>query len=276
MDLHGFHEEGAIDCMACVVSLVKSFEQLDLAKLSSPTVWCFAVNGIGAAVILPIYFWIQLSHRPTDAHIQLWNSAPLPFAFLACGVLPGLALVSGPLFPRSVATHQQIIAIVQASPLLIFAIQAAGSSLYPIRNLDIRRRRTAALPSLQQVLSYSAVFSGLAHLVILGHVILGLVSPLSIYLPSNSAIVSTSAADKLLQGAKYFLQWDLLGIVASTGLWCFYMISEISDIRRTSLILRLIGGNLLFGPGATTSAVLSWREEHNVEAAEAKRQTRSV
>lgn len=272
MDLHGLNEKGKVNRMARIVSLVlqsKRWKTIDIT--SSPTLWCFAVNAIGAAVVLPIYFWIHLTHQPTDAHIQLWNSAPLPYAFLACGIFPGLALISGPLLERSVASHQQIIAIVQASPLLIATIQVCGSSLYPIRSLDIRRRRTAALPSLQQVLRYGAIFSGLAHLVILGHAIIGPASLFSIYYPSANAVASASTADKLLQGAKYFLQWDLLGIMTSTGLWCFYMVSELSEISSTSLILRLIGGNLLFGPGATTSVVLSWREGTNVANAEAKR-----
>jgi hypothetical protein len=263
--------------MACVVSLAYNSNPGNLTKFScSPTLWCFAVNAIGAAVVLPLYFWMQLSYRPSDGHIQLWNSAPLPIAFITCGALPGLALITGPMFPRSIINHQQTIAIVQASPLLIATIQVVGSSLYPIRNLDIRRRRTAALPSLQQVLRYGAIFSGFAHLVILGHAILGSTSLSKIYFPDFNAVVSASAADKILEGAKYFLQWDLIGIIASTGLWCFYMVSELSDISQTGLILRLVGANLLFGPGATTSAVLSWREGHNVAKAEAKRQNRLV
>lgn len=263
--------------MACVVSLVYQSKLWNSTNLSSsPTLWCFAVNAVGAAIVLPLYFWIQLSHRPTDDHIQLWNAAPLPIAFLICGILPGLALVAGPLFPRSVLSHQQIIAIVQASPLLIATIQVVGSSLYPIRNLDIRRRRTAALPSLQLVLRCGAIFSGLAHLVILCHAIIGSATLSRIYFPDVNAVVSASAADKILEGAKYFLQWDLIGIIASTGLWCFYLVSNISDISRTSLVFRLVAGNLLFGPGATTSAVLSWREGNNVAEAEAKRQKRLV
>lgn len=219
---------------------------------------------------------MQLRHRPSEEYIQLWNAAPLPIAFLIGAVLPGLALVTGTLLPRSVISHQQIIAFVQVSPLLIATIQVVGSSLYPIRNLDIRRRRTAALPSIQQVLKYGAIFSGLAHLVILGHAAFGSATLLRIYAPDASAAISASAVDKILEGARYFLQWDLIGITVSTGLWCFYLVSELSDISQTKLAIRLVGGMILFGPGATTSAVLSWREGHNVAKAEAKRQSRLV
>jgi hypothetical protein len=184
--------------------------------------------------------------------------------------------MTGTFLPRSVISHQQIIAFVQASPLLIATMQIVGSSLYPIRSLDIRRRRTAALPSLQQVLKLGAAFSGLAHLVILGHIVAGSATLSSVYVPDAEATFSASAVDKILQGAKYFLQWDLIGIIASTGLWCYYMVSELSDISQMSLIVRLVGGVVLFGPGATTSAVLSWREGHNVAKAEAQRQSRLV
>jgi len=242
----------------------------------SPTLWCFAINAIGAAVVLPIYFWLQLQHRPKEAYIQLWDAAPLPFAYIVGGVLPGLALVTRTILPRSAVTHQQIIAVVQASPLIVAIIQSVGSSLYPIRNLDIRRRRTAALPSLQRVLAFCAVFSGLAHLIILGNSIYGSASLSSIFAPDAAATPTAADVNKLLQGARYFLQWDLLGIAASTGLWCYHLLSESSEMNTMALVTRLVGGMLLFGPGATTSAILSWREGQNVAKAEAKRKSRLV
>ncbi|KAI1618127.1 hypothetical protein EDD36DRAFT_459782 [Exophiala viscosa] len=246
------------------------------AWFAYPALWCCTVNAAGAAVILPLYFWLHLQHRPSEQYIQLWDASPLPTAFLIGGVLPGLALVTRTLWQLSAIHHQQIIAFVQFSPLLIATIQIVGSSLYPIRNLDIRRRRTAALPSIQRVLQFGVIFSGLAHLAILGHAAFGAAKLSSIYVPDGNAPLSASAADKILEGAKYFLQWDLIGIIVSTGLWCFYMVSELSDINQIQLAVRLIGGMVLFGPGATTSAVLSWREGHNVAQAEAKRHSRLV
>jgi hypothetical protein len=263
--------------MVCIVRLMAdctSFNQLILT--SSPTLWCFAINAIGAAIVLPMYFWLQLRHRPSEEYIQLWNSAPLPNAFLIGAVIPGLVLVTAPLFPRPVLTHQYIIAVVQASPLLIAVMQNVGSSLYPIRNLDIRRRRTAALPSLQQVLKYGTIFSAGMHLFILGHGIFGSSSLFSIFVPDANAAVSASAMNKILEGARYFLQWDLIGIAASTILWCYYMVAELSDISQNKLVAGLVGSTILFGPGATTSAVLSWREGHNVATAESKRRSRLV
>ncbi|RMD42208.1 hypothetical protein DV735_g2939, partial [Chaetothyriales sp. CBS 134920] len=78
-----------------------------------PVLWCFAVNVVGAAVILPLYFWIQLRYQPAEHYINLWDAAPLPAAFLIGGILPGLALVTATVLPRSTLTQQQIIALNQ-------------------------------------------------------------------------------------------------------------------------------------------------------------------
>jgi hypothetical protein len=234
------------------------------------------INASGAAIILPLYYMVQLQFKPAEHYINLWDAAPLPAAFVIGAVLPGLAMVSSAFLPRSALTHQKILALVQASPLIIRMIQTAGAGLYPIRSLDIRRRRTAALPSVRRALIYSAILSSAAHLTVLAHIVLGYASFTSIYVPNSAAATAAPAATKIMEGAKYFLQWDLIGITLSTALWCYYLIAEFSDMSTAQVALRLVAGNLILGPGATTSMVLSWRESVNNAKAEARRNARLV
>ena len=211
-------------------------------------------------MVLPVYFYLQLRNPPQEQWIQLWNAKPLPLSIILGSLLPGIAELTAPLFPRSSARHQQIIALIQVSPLIVATIQTVASNLYPIRNIDVRTRKSAFMPSVRQALFIAGSFSALCHLTILVHILFGWQTFSSIYVPGSSSAVASAGTSKILEGSRLFLQYDYLGITLSTLLWVYYLVVGLSDVSRTYLVSIMLIGNILIGPGAVTSAVLWWRE----------------
>ncbi|KIX09425.1 uncharacterized protein Z518_00505 [Rhinocladiella mackenziei CBS 650.93] len=241
------------------------------AWMAYPSLVYLAVNAMGAAAILPMYFYIQLRNHPGEHYIQLWNAKPLMFSVAIGGLLPGLAEIARPLFPASPLEHQNIIAIMQVSPLMVSAIQYVASNLYPIRNIDVRTRKTAYVPSVQNALVLGGIVSALSHLVIVGYVLLGGQSLLSIYMPNYNKAFQAQGEAKLLEGSRLFLQYDYIGITASVLLWCYYLVIGLSGVDKTLLLIGLVAGDLILGPGAVASGVLWWREHKMLEQTQAKK-----
>lgn len=231
---------------------------------------------MGAAVILPIYFYFSLKNAPThsESYIQLWNAKPLTLAFVIGSLLPGLAEITATVIPRSDLAHQYVIAFMQASPLVMSVIQYVGSGLYPIRNIDVRTRKSAYIPSVQQALLVAGTFSMIAHLITFGNIVFGGLSARSIYLPDSQRPAQASESTLLLEGSRIFLQYDFIGICLSTAFWCAYLITDLFHVSVARLAPVLAFAIVLAGPGAVGCAVLSWREQEILENAQRERKAK--
>ncbi|ETN44954.1 uncharacterized protein HMPREF1541_09829 [Cyphellophora europaea CBS 101466] len=237
------------------------------AWLSYPALIYLAVNGFGAAAILPLYFFTHLRNpiAPGEHYLQLWNAKPLAYSIVLGVLLPGLAELGGMRLSGTQWRHQAIIAFFQASPLLAAALQWTMSGLYPIRNIDVRTRKIAYMPSLRQALVVAGGFSAIAHMLVLGFLLTGRESFSAVYVPDNTRPVAATGLAKLLEGSRLFLQYDFLGISLSVALWCYYLVKETGEEVSTKTLTFILGGILTAGPGAVGSATLYWRENRLYE-----------
>lgn len=231
---------------------------------------------MGAAVILPIYFYLSLKNQPieTESWISLWNAKPLTLSLVIGSLVPGLAEITAVVLPRSGLVHQHVIAFMQMSPLVMSAVQYIVSGLYPIRNIDVRTRKSAYIPSVQQALLVAGAFSAISHAIVLGNILLGNQSIRSIYMPDSTAVRLAHEGQKLLEGSRLFLQYDYIGIFLSIVLWCNHLITSITRVSNIKLTALLATASLLAGPAAVGCAVLSWREQEMLQRREHARKMR--
>ncbi len=226
-------------------------------NISRPAVWGLLWNGLGAAVVLPLYAFFQLRNRPQQQDILQGQAKALIPALVIASYIPSLLAVLPPLFTRASYEHQTIIGYFQLTPLALAALHYVLSRLL---NSSESTKPASEVPWIRGALAFAAVASSMAHIYALFSATLSSSIHRSIYFGISNAQVSSANIDKIALGAAFFLQWDCAIINISTALWGAFLIRESAEINVAALSIVLLTINALLGPGAMMSSVFYWRE----------------
>ena len=218
-------------------------------------------NGLGAGFILPLYYLLHLHNLPKDRRIPSSQSKSLLPAIIAGSYIPAAAMLSVPLIPRSTARHQNIISLVQVTPLLTTVIQhLMAATLGPIRT-GRKPLKEGYLGTLRRSYMVIGTIAAAAHIYVVVRALqttgLG-----AVYLPGPNSQVTAASLDKVAQGAFLFLQYDWIMVNVSTLIFSFSMITDIVDAGALSLMASLVVIDCIVGPGALLCAVL-WLGENS-------------
>ena len=237
-----------------------------------PAVWGLLWNGFGAAIILPIYAFVQLQNQPQRQAILPGNAKVLIPALVIASYLPSILAVAPPLVARKPYDHQIIIGYFQMTPLALTAVQYL---LYRLANLSESKERTSDQLWVRGAFAFAGIASSITHIYAVGGAILSKDIHTSIYFSVSNAQVTAASVDKIALGAVLFLQWDCVIINVCTVIWGALLVRDKADVNVAGLTLSLILMSLLLSPGAMMSFVFCWRDSR-IRDDEARRQRKQV
>lgn len=225
--------------------------------MTRPAVWGLLWNGLGAAVILPIYAYFQLRNEPQQQNILPNDAKALIPALVVASYLPSILAVAPPLVAREPYDHQTTIGYFQLTPLALAALHYVLSRLL---KQSKSAKPSSDLPWIRGALAFAGVVSSIAHIYALAGALLSSGVRRSVYFGVSNAQASAATVDKIALGAAFFLQWDCAIINVSTLIWGALLIRERASVNMVGLTMGLLVTTALLGPGGMMSLVFYWRE----------------
>lgn len=168
-------------------------------------------------------------------------------------------MLSTPFFPRSIARQQNIIVLVQLSPVLTTIIQHLLTRISGTLLPKSASAKAADVKTLPRSYLLIGMVPALCHICVVARA-LSTTGLASMYIPGPNSQVTAATLDKVAQGAFLFLQYDWIMINASTLIWSFSKISAVADLHAISLTAGLLMIECVVGPGALVCGILWWRE----------------
>lgn len=214
-------------------------------------------NGLGAAIVFPIYAFFQLRNPPQRYSITLQSAKALIPALVLGSYLPSMLAVAPPLLAREPLSHQTIIGYFQLTPLAVVALHYIFSA---VLSSSISTEPASDLPWIRGALGFAIAASSMTHIYALAGAFMSRDISRSIFFGISNALVTAADVDKIALGAAFFLQWDWAIINISTIAWGAFLVREHEEVNAIALTLGLAAVNGLLGPGAMMSGVFYWRE----------------
>lgn len=231
----------------------------------------------GGAISLPLYYayhveWVGTAKIQRARHLDKARALPLSFIFGA--IVPAIIGMTptwlGP-ESRSTGAHQTILATWQPDPLWVSGILMATSYLGTWvlgRSSDSTDDRNKAFWWVRTSYLLAATSSAMGHLYAMGKTLSSdndAVSLVRMYVPDSLTGSSGNVSEILVWGPWLFLKWDLIIISLSSVAWAVLLFRETrsgQSYSRASMVMAVLAGSLLLGPGATVSLLLFVREGH--------------
>ena len=235
-------------------------------------------NAVGAAIVLPIFFLIQLqTSEPSDSRLPLNDATALLPAILGSYV-PLVLMLSPPLVDYTVDQHQTFIAIFQIAPLIFSAMQHALAALLASTSTGNGNPGKS-----KRYVVGAYLFTGACSAAAHGYAMLTAlfsgdqaISFKRVYVPSPSK-VDRASVEKITEGAHLFLQYDYM-IISLTCILYTYLLFEshlkpkaflrayltalpVSEGKAATLLIAL--STAVLGAGATVSLALWAKESHS-------------
>ena len=166
-------------------------------------------------------------------------------------------------------THQVILAAWQLDPLWVSLVQ--GVAVFLLKRVLLRSGNTdndeaKAVWWTRASYLLAALSSALGHLYVLGTICFSddlRLSYTRLYVPI--LLSEPNGSDRKLMGGPWlFLQYDLIIIALSSLSWAYLLSVKLVHGKAaadSSILMALILGGIILGPGATVSLVLWWRED---------------
>ncbi len=239
-----------------------------------PAIWGLLWNGFGAAVVLPLYAFLQVRHRSHRQNIGLHNARALVPALVFGSYPPSVLVMAPPFVSRQPIRHQSIIALFQMTPLYVAALHYALSQILGLTAKGKAHHPHSDLLWVRGAFAFAGLASSMTHVYALAGGIQSKGGLHSMYAGISNFDVSAAGVGKVALGAALFLQYDCAIINICTLIWGFLLVRESARVDTAHLIVVLVVMNALFGPGATMSAVFWWRES-KIRAREMQRGQKS-
>ncbi|KAK7754016.1 hypothetical protein SLS62_004115 [Diatrype stigma] len=266
--------------------------------------WALLYQTVGAAVVVPLFCVAHLAaaddddgdtaaggvkrgeeggRRQRQVMRPGYARALLPATAVAY-LVPTLAMYAHGHWGGDLHATQGLIAFWQAAPLLVDVLLVLFASLpsIPVSVENKKDGRKSDLPHLQRLYLFAAIVSALAHLGTLYCIFFSASASASlsrlaffahVFLPSRATWHDSTAL-----GLHWIFQWDWLGVVAASLLWCWVLVCDVLRLlRRTSgggggggrkwlfevgaAGAAIIAIAVVVGPGTAVAAVWSWRED---------------
>lgn len=255
-----------------------------LTFIRRPVIFGALWQCFGAAISLPIYFakhlqWLS-SAGVTQPRVRSSGEAKaVPFSFLLGAVLPtvvGMAPTWLGYGHRAAESHQSILAAWQPDPLWVALLQLAGAAAFSRMMTKTQSDATSRSKQDEEahkwtLVSYllALVSSTSGHLYVMYRVATSQNAATNLwrmYVPANLVRVE-NFQHILLEGPWLFLKYDFLIISLSSLSWTYYLLQHTSREEgkpgassKLVLLLAMLFGSALLGPGAVVSLALFWRE----------------
>ncbi|EOA85623.1 hypothetical protein ACJQWK_10553 [Exserohilum turcicum] len=229
----------------------------------------YQLKGIGK--IAPLYYLISI--YTSSQHVYVRNiGRPVPVS-VAISLLPALCI--GYILPTALmlsryddtATHQNMTALWQPSPIFVSVLTYAFSSI--LARID-RKDAYDELFQLKDVTPLRVTYGVTFAITALSHVYT------LIYIFSNASLslaevfFNLPSPDSMAREAHPmfdFFKWDMTLFFACTALWSLYSIFElrrngyITTLQAVSAALVAAAAQVVVGPSAAYIGVWAWREE---------------
>lgn len=221
---------------------------------------------MGAAVVLPIYAYLQLSKAPKSGFvIPLHNAKALLPSTIIAGIVPIFFLLRST--ERDPEVHQLIVAVFQATPLMMFATHSVMA--YYMKSIQSSSQEEVSSASYTKSMYVgTGLIAGVGHLYTQFIIFSSTDPALSykrVYLPSPKSVYTASNDDRLVRGAHLFLQYDWIVVNVCLVVWVQVRLLPhlrgISIFKRLCCIMLQASGTVALGPGFTTSMGLWWQEK---------------
>lgn len=241
-----------------------------------PMVFGILWQCFGAAISLPLYYALHLewvSHTKIMRATNLDKARSIPVAFILGAIVPWLVGMAptwlGPNV-RDAEAHQTILFFWQPDPVWVSGILAAAvpaSTWLFRRSAGVRDNQAKIRWWVRASYLLAATSSALGHLYVMSRIMDSnseAVAFARMYVPLQFAGPSGTEDNIFVEGPWLFLQFDLVIISLSSLSWVFLLLRDTSLRRQVStslLMLCLMTGFLIVGPGSTVSLALLAREE---------------
>ncbi|KAK9772338.1 hypothetical protein SCAR479_11038 [Seiridium cardinale] len=232
-------------------------------------------QAFGAAIILPIFYAIHIpwASQKTLPRVIDVNRARALTPALLLGVAAPTAFIMAPAWMgpnyRLADEHQIYVAIFMLSPIwvagILEATTLAGASLRSVATT--RTNRSAAAWWVRAAYLQTCAISAVGHLYPTYKLLVAenpeIVNLTRMYVPAPFEGPS-GVEDILVIGSWLFLQYDHIIISLSSLSWALVLLRKtpLDRIPTIVMILLLLVGSVVLGPGATVSLALYLREGH--------------
>ncbi|TQV96356.1 hypothetical protein IF1G_04939 [Cordyceps javanica] len=238
---------------------------------------------LGAAISLPLYYMMHLQWARSGDISRVRSSAEasaIPWSYCLGALMPA-AIAMGTTWlgsqSRDSDTHQLLLGLFQLDPVWVSVLQAGVPMLMAViwpdsdAKFGRKRRKYSGNAYFWVRSSYllAATASGLGHLYVMIRVITSAdkdsVGFVRMYVPFPFRGPAGVGGDVFVYGPWLFLQYDFIVISLSSLSWVYFLLtaprpSNARGISARILIVCLFLGSIIFGPGATVSVALWYRE----------------
>ena len=230
----------------------------------SVPLWGLLWNGLGAAVILPVYCFEQLNNG-TETHFEV--SVDRARVMVATLVLAALAPVYFMMHSagKQAAQHQLAVAAFQVTPVFVSLVQQLLSRLF--KTCWTSSKPGSDIAYLRRVYLVGSLAALVGHVYSMAVTLLATEPAMRftrVYIPNPSSVVSATDSELLGHGALLFLQYDWMLMNLCCMVWLYALLrphfTYHSLVRHTILLMCTAISTLLFGPGFVVSIGLWWRE----------------
>lgn len=189
----------------------------------------------------------------------------MPISFATGALLPAVIGLLPTWVERSSQSHQTVLAVWQPDPLRVSAVQTTCVAFLGRDSPNPKQSKEQAVWWCLVSYLLAALSSAVGHTYAIGKILSTsdpLLSMRRIYVPYLFA-GPAETLNRLTNGTRLFLQYDLIIIALSSLSWAYALVSPLLP-RKSSMdnilpLLLLVGG-IILGPGATVSLALFWRE----------------
>jgi hypothetical protein len=262
---------------------------VDTNQLYSITTVGLIMQNVGFAVVTPAFLALYLWTSPTaekPSTENLWidpnQLAALPFSLVLGLFVPSVAMSLPAPSVISISEKQSIAAFWQGFPLWIYLVQQVLalliSTVVPAdsKSTPVEKNRVL-VRSLQWVYMFGISCSALGHIATWSISLLAMLWP-ALFAPGiaellhpsnvflNTSPFSGARAPNIAEGAKWFLQWDLLVGSAAMLLWAIALRVQAETARPTlwaylSQFAFLSTVSMVIGPSGAAVVALWARDE---------------
>jgi len=240
--------------------------------------YAFCWQYVGTAILLPFYFYIELSHHFDKKPISDPSTPYLKAkALLPCCIIGGPGLYRLLFFPpASVSESQHFIfnSWYHVGSIITFVLVCAvsGAMASTSNKEEPKRATNADLPWIKRTYAFFAAFAGVIHLVVIFYAWNSADPSLSLdklFVPRFSQIWRADRAERLyVEETLFFDQWDFILVVLQCAIYVSRILEvmyvkdkEWSSLNRSTVVILVSVASTIFSPGLVVSVVLYLRED---------------